>query len=286
MKQQKLKLAGIAALVGILPLALVSHVAGDQKHVVSPGDTLSGLAQVYAVTVTQLAELNGISNPNLIIVGQELMIPGASGPETPPAGNTYTVQSGENLSEIANRYGLSANELAAANNLQDPRLILIGQQLTIPGTQSPDTPVVTQAGEPILAPKPEDPAIEAIMDQAAAEFGVDPRLVKAVATVESAWQQGAVSPAGAVGVMQVMPGTAEYMETVVFQQDLNEDISVQDNIRMGVKLLQVLIESTGTERDAVAAYYQGLTPTQAGVYYPDTQGYVASVFAARFLYWP
>lgn len=286
MKQHKLKLAGIAALVGILPLALVSHVAGDQKHVISPGDTLSGLAQVYAVTVTQLAELNGIADPNLIIAGHELMIPGASGPETPPAGNTHTVKSGENLSEIANRYGLSADELAAANNLQDPRLILVGQQLTIPGTQSPDTPVVTQAGEPILAPKPDDPEIEAIMDQAAAEFGVDPRLVKAVATVESAWQQGAVSPAGAIGIMQIMPGTAEYMETIVFQQELNEDISAQDNIRMGVKLLNVLIESTGTERDAVAAYYQGLTPTQAGVYYPDTQGYVASVFAARFLYWP
>ena len=286
MKQQKLKLAGIATLIGILPLALVSHVAGDQKHVISPGETLSGLAQVYAVTVTQLAELNGIENPNLIIAGHELMIPGASGPETPPAGNTYTVQAGDNLSEIANRYGLATNELAAANKLQNPRLISIGQKLTIPGTQAADTPVVIQAGQPVLAPKPNDPEIEAIMDQAAAEFGVDPRLVKAIATVESAWQQGAVSSAGAVGVMQIMPGTAEYMETIIFQQELNEEISAQDNIKMGVKFLRVLIDSTGSERDAVAAYYQGLTPTQNGVYYPDTQGYVASVFAARFLYWP
>jgi soluble lytic murein transglycosylase-like protein len=86
--------------------------------------------------------------------------------------------------------------------------------------------------------------------------------------------------------MQIMPGTAEYLETNIFLAPMNEDTSAQDNIRMGAKLLSILIGTTGTERDAVAAYYQGLTPTQSGVYYPDTQGYVASVYATRYLYWP
>jgi LysM repeat protein len=282
----KLKLGVIAAMLAILPLALVGHAAGDQKHTVVAGDTLWDLAATYAVSISDIANLNGIEDPGMIIVGDELLIPGAPAPEQPPTGNTYTVKPGENLSEIANRYGLSANDLAAANNLENPRLILVGQQLTIPGTQSPDTPVVVQDGQPVIAPKPNDPVIEAMIDQAAAEFGVDARLIKALATVESAWQQGAVSPAGAVGIMQLMPGTAEYMETNVFKAPMNEDISAQDNIRMGTRLLALLIESTGTERDAVAAYYQGLTPTQSGVYFAETQGYVASVYAARYLYWP
>ncbi len=282
----KLKLGIIAAMLGILPLALVGHVAGDQKHTVVAGDTLWDLAQTYSVTVAELASLNGIEDPRLIIVGDELLVPGAPAPETPPTGNTYTVQPGENVSEIANRFGLSANELAEANNLNNPRLIHVGQQLNIPGNVSPDAPVVVQNGTPMVAPRPNDPAIEAIMDAAAAEFGVDPKLVKALATVESAWQQGAVSSAGAVGIMQIMPGTAEYMETEVFKAPMNEDISVEDNIRMGTRLLALLTSTTGTERDAVAAYYQGLTPTQSGVYFNETQGYVASVYATKYLYWP
>jgi LysM repeat protein len=285
-KQHKIKLGIIAALMGILPLALVSHVAGDQKHTVVAGDTLWDLAATYSVSVAELANLNNIDDPRLIIVGDELLIPGAPAPEAPPTGNLYTVQAGENLSEIANRFGLATNELAVANNLENPRLIHAGQQLNIPGSVSPETPVVVQNGAPMVAPRPNDPATEAIMDQAAAEFGVDARLVKAIATVESAWQQGAVSPTGAVGVMQIMPGTAEYLETNVFLAPMNEDTSIEDNIRMGAKLLSVLISTTGTERDAVAAYYQGLTPTQSGVYYPDTQGYVASVYATKYLYWP
>jgi LysM repeat protein len=284
----KLRLLAIAGLVGLLPVAIVSSVAGDSKHVVSPGDTLTHLANLYMVTVEEIASANNLADPNLIIVGDELLIPGHDGPETPPAGGQYTVKAGDTLSGIANRYGLATAELAAANKLANPRLIVVGQKLTVPGGGAPaaDTPVAVQAGQPLLAPKPNDPALEAVMDQAAAEYGVDPSLVKAIAVVESAWQQGAVSSADAIGIMQLTPATVEYLETQVFHQDLNEKISAEDNIKMGVKLLSILQETTGSERDAVAAYYQGLTPTQQGVYYNETQAYVATVFAARFLYWP
>jgi soluble lytic murein transglycosylase-like protein len=111
--------------------------------------------------------------------------------------------------------------------------------------------------------------------------------VKALATVESGWNQFAVSHAGAIGVMQIMPGTAEWLETAVFGYQLNEDVSAYDNIKMGTRYLSLLLESTGgNERLAVASYYQGLAPTESGVFYPDTADYVQMVFRVRDAYWP
>ena len=96
-----------------------------------------------------------------------------------------------------------------------------------------------------------------------------------------------VSSANARGVMQIMPGTALWLETGVFGYELYEESSAYDNIKMGVKYLQILIAEThGDERLAVASYYQGLSPTQAGVFYPDTQDYVDMIFRVRDTYWP
>jgi LysM repeat protein len=292
MKTARILVPGLLA--ALLPLAFISSAFGDQKHVVSPGDTLSALAQVYVVTVGEIVEANGIENPNLIIVGQELIIPGGGGeePEQPAApAEPYRVQAGDTLSGIANRFGMATAELASANRLADPSYLRVGQKLTIPArggpAQAPSAGAATEAAAgPAIPPRPDDPETEALLDEFAAAYGVDPSLVKAVATVESAWRQDAVSSAGAVGVMQLMPSTIAYLEEIVFKQDLNENTEY-DNVKMGVKLLQVLLEMNGgNERNAVAAYYQGLTPAEAGVYYPSTQGYIAAVFAVRLLYWP
>ena len=134
---------------------------------------------------------------------------------------------------------------------------------------------------------PYDPDIEAIIDEVSAAYGVDPNLVKAVATVESGWTEGAVSVTDARGVMQIMPGTAQYLQNEVFGYPLNYDTSAYDNIKMGAKYLQILLASTGgDEHLAVASYYQGLAPTQAGVFYPDTTDYVNMIFRVRDAYWP
>jgi len=64
-------------------------------------------------------------------------------------------------------------------------------------------------------------------------------------------------------------------------------LKVLDNIKMGTKYLQILLDSTGgDEHLAVASYYQGLAPTQAGVFYPDTSDYVNMIFRVRDTYWP
>jgi spore coat assembly protein SafA len=99
-------------------------------YVVHQGDTLSGVAQSFGVSLPALEAANPhITNPNLIFPGQVILIP-----VDPPAPGTYVVQSGDTMSGIAEKFGVSLSALEAANpQVSDPNLILPGQVLTIPG---------------------------------------------------------------------------------------------------------------------------------------------------------
>ena len=282
----------LSAAVGILlPLAIVSSVSA-QTHTVAPGDSLSYIADLYSVAINEIVQLNHIANPDLILSGQKLNIPGGQAPRPSSSGETYTVQLGDTLSQIAARYGVSVDSLAQANSIDNPEFIVEGQTLVIPGAEAsaptPQPETVYIPPPPLqFPPMPYDPDIEAIIDEMAAAYGVDPNLVKAVATVESGWTEGAVSVTDARGVMQIMPGTAQYLQDEVFRYPLNYDNSAYDNIKMGTKYLQILLDSSGgDEHLAVASYYQGLAPTEAGVFYPDTTDYVNMIFRVRDTYWP
>ena len=96
-------------------------------YTVRSGDTLSSIAAKFGTNYQALASLNGISNPNLIYVGQVLRVNGSAS-----AGSVYyTVQSGDNLSSIASRYGTSYQSIASLNGLANPNLIYVGQTLKI-----------------------------------------------------------------------------------------------------------------------------------------------------------
>jgi LysM repeat protein len=277
----------IALAAGLLPLLVVAGASANSRHVVSPGDTLSSIAQVYMVTLGDVVSLNNIPNPDLIFPGQELLIPGKEAVVTPDGGGTYTVQDGDTLSRIASRLNVTTGALAAANGIENWDLIVVGSTLNVPGI--PGEEAVAEADHP-FAPlafpeQPYDPEIEALIEEFSYAYGVDPRLVKALATVESGWNQYALSWAGAQGVMQIMPGTGQWLEEAVFGYQLNEDVSAYDNIKMGVKYLSLLLDETGgDEHLAVASYYQGLSPTQQGVFYPDTEDYVQMIMRVRDAY--
>ena len=96
-------------------------------YTVRSGDTLSSIASKFGTSYQALASLNGISNPNLIYVGQVLRVSGS-------ASNSsvyYTVRAGDNLSSIASRYGTSYQSIANLNGLANPNLIYAGQTLKI-----------------------------------------------------------------------------------------------------------------------------------------------------------
>lgn len=102
-------------------------------HVVAAGETLFGIAQKYGVPLDQLAQVNQITNPSSLRVGQRLLIP-TGAQQTPNAGaqRVHVVQPGETLTSIAAQYGVSPQALMQINNLQNPNRIVSGQRLTIP----------------------------------------------------------------------------------------------------------------------------------------------------------
>lgn len=104
----------------------------EVKYTVVSGDTLSGIGAKFGVDYQSIANANGISNPDLIYVGQVLTIPGISQPSAPVVSEiNYTVVSGDTLSGIASRYGTTYQELARINNISNPDLIYVGQTIRI-----------------------------------------------------------------------------------------------------------------------------------------------------------
>ena len=99
-------------------------------YVVQYGDTLSGIAAKFGTTYQHLAEINGIADPNVIYVGQEIVINGE------PVANTsnevyYTIQDGDTLSGIAERNGTSYQYLAYLNGISNPNVIYAGTTIRI-----------------------------------------------------------------------------------------------------------------------------------------------------------
>lgn len=100
-------------------------------YTVRRGDNLTKIANKYATTVAQLVIWNNIKNPNLIFPGQVLIV-GKREPEPPtPPEEYYTVQRGDNLTRIAQRFGTTVKQLVAWNNIPNPNLIFPGQVLRV-----------------------------------------------------------------------------------------------------------------------------------------------------------
>ncbi len=157
---------------GAAPPGAVAAQDGPLYHTVAAGETLSAIAVRYGTTVAEITRLNNLANPNLIYVGQRLLIREGSGgppgptptpappppnptpPPPPPSGQTtHVVQSGETLSTIAQRYGVTWQAIAQANNLANPNVIYVGQRLLIPvagGPPPPPPPPPPRAGAPPL----------------------------------------------------------------------------------------------------------------------------------------
>lgn len=116
--------AGLNHLSGTAPTPSVPDYI---TYVIQPGDTLSEIAERYGTTYQTLASLNQISDPNLIYAGSTIRIPENPG----SASRYYTIQPGDTLSEIAERFGTTTQALAALNGIADPNLIYAGTTIRI-----------------------------------------------------------------------------------------------------------------------------------------------------------
>ena len=119
-----------------LTIRTTENVQGNEKsstmyYTVRSGDTLSEIANKYNVTVQSIALENGISNPNIIYVGQVLRIETVRYNVHATGNIIYLIRQGDTLSGIAQRYGTTVNELVRLNDIQNPNLIYVGEKLRI-----------------------------------------------------------------------------------------------------------------------------------------------------------
>ena len=260
-----------AAGVGVVLLlaAPVESADAHPRYTVHWGDTLTGIASQHGTTVRALARLNGIDPSNILLSGSTLRLPAAGGAG---GGGSHLVRRGETLSGLAASYGTTVAALARANGLSSANLIFAGSHLRIPGSSA--ARALPGAG----------PAtswdVASTIDYWSHYYGVDPRLTRALAWMESGYQTQIVSPAEAWGVMQVTPSAWAFVEEVLLGARVPR--TAAGNVRVGVAYLHHLLgEFGGKERLALAAYYQGPRGVRTQGLLPETRRYVADVLALK-----
>jgi LysM repeat protein len=260
--------------------------------VVRSGEHLTGIARRYGTTVAAIAKLNGIRNPSFIRVGQRLKIPGVASvarpaaPLAPRAGpmRTHRVASGESLTAIAHHYGTTVAAIAELNGIRNPSFIRVGQRLKIPGppaATSRSGVTMSAAMAKVVARRA---AVGRIIAAEAARYHVPAALAKAVGLQESGWRQNVTSRVGAIGVMQLMPGTAAWIGEALLGAPVNPR-DLRQNVRAGVLLLRhYLIRYHGDRARILAAYYQGQRALEEHGIYSVSRPYIASVRALERLF--
>ncbi|MFV0460228.1 MAG: LysM peptidoglycan-binding domain-containing protein [Actinomycetales bacterium] len=281
-----------------------SRSAGSSggAYTVQSGDTLSGIASRHGVSLAALRQANaGMSD--LLQIGQRVTLPSGakasssstSSPASSASGGTYSVRSGDTLSGIAASRGVSLSALRQANpGISD--VLQIGQRVTLPSgasavastfagrTYASEVTNAASSNHATLAQRsvPSRASMQAMVAATARRYGVDPALAQAVAYQESGFNQRAVSPANAVGTMQVIPSSGVWASQLAGRQlDL---LDPQDNVTAGVLILRANLRAAGSEEIAIAAYYQGLASVRSRGMFTDTQSYVKAVQAHKNRY--
>jgi LysM repeat protein len=284
------------------PAKAASSGPASRVYVVRSGDTLFGIATRFRVPLASLLKANHLSARSFIQPGQRIVVRGAAGraaaPRSRATTTTYRVRAGDTLSSIAAGHHTTIAAVARASKISSRALIYPGQVLRVPGRGKsssrsgvPDTfngvtypRAIAEAAarnRAILARRsvPSRSETKALIIRIARQQGVDTRLALAIAYQESGWNQRAVSPANAIGVMQVIPSGGQWASGLVGRRlDL---LRTTDNITAGVVMLRSLGRSTNTMEKAVAAYYQGLGALQKHGMYSDTKLYVRNVMLLR-----
>jgi LysM repeat protein len=279
------------ALAGVAPAAQAPPAASGSGYLVQLGDTLSGIAAARGISLQSLAAANGLSPTAFAIEGTTLSIPSADVAPATPAGapqplGGYIVRPGDTLAGIAATAGVPMQQLAFMNGLDPARFLLAGTVLKLPtGAPAPTSsaPIPAQRIVPQAAPSatPERVTHEQI-SAVAAQHGVPASLASAIAWQESGFNNAMVSSANARGVMQIMPGTWEWVNHNLAGDAALNPNSALDNVRGGVLYLrQLLNDFGGDQNSAIAAYYQGEGAVKSRGLYPETQQYVNSVNALR-----
>lgn len=171
------------------------------------------------------------------------------------------------LKKVANVHALAKSYTKSNQNNLIPKALVISQ---IPRPQTP-LPV---KNIPSYNP------YHQILVNAATHNGLRPSFVLAVSLWESGWNQNARSSVGAIGLMQIMPATADGEGLKLLGRKVNL-LDATDNAEMGAALLRKYLDDLGGWQLALAAYYQGENGTILYGIYPSSWRYINGIWDIR-----
>jgi soluble lytic murein transglycosylase-like protein len=265
-------------------LSEASHVVLGSTIVVPT--TVEGYAKLQQAGLIPASPAPAAGSAAAAPAGAAAATPARTAAGAPAPQGAYTVRPGDTLSGLAATAGVSAADMAAMNGLSLSAPLLAGTLIKLP-SGSPTPPRAAQPAPvtrvvPAAAPAATPARLSASdVQSVAAQYGVSPSLAAAIAWQESGFNNAMVSGANARGVMQVMPGTWDYVQTNLAGRPLDPN-SAHDNVSAGVLYLKrLLADSGGDESTAIAGYYQGLGSVRSRGLFTDTQRYVANVQALR-----
>ncbi|WP_067440445.1 transglycosylase SLT domain-containing protein [Nocardioides jensenii] len=209
----------------------------------------------------------------------------------------HTVRSGETATELAVKYHAWTAELISLNHLGPSATLQVGDRIQIPVVLAALPKNKRQGVTPSTkkrrvdsnkrrveksSPRPGHPSrakVRRTIVHTARAHDVDPNLALAVSWQESGWQMHHVSSADAIGAMQVLRGTGEWMS--LYAGRSLELRRTKDNVLAGVLLLDLLDDMTGRRSHQLGAYYQGLGAVREHGLYSETKDYVRNVTAIK-----
>jgi N-acetylmuramoyl-L-alanine amidase len=288
-----LRHAAIPVVIGLLAVAVTASTSGRRPtYQVRPGDTLSAIASRFHTTVGALIRLNDLpGSGNMIYAGSTLRLPGrhhhhagrhhhaTSHHHARSRGHVvhYVVRPGDSLYAIANRFHKDPAKIARGNHLPSSLVVIIGQRLHI-HVRGPARHH-SSGFHGVWVPSRD--AVAAMIRRTSSRWRIDSRFALGISYEEAGFNQRMISGVGAIGAMQIMPATADWLARYVVQRPLNV-YRARDNVTAGVAFLAVLLrETSGDMRLAAAGYYQGLTSVRNRGMFDDTKQYVANVMALR-----
>src|SRR3954451_17634070 len=259
------------------------------------GASLSAIAARTGVSLTRLAAVNGLNPSRPLLAGTSLRLPAAGGAGTsaapvastaaaPAPMGAYEVRPGDTLSALAARSRVPLQQMAFMNGLDPKKPLLAGTVIKLP-TGSPITSSAPAPARTIVPAAPPAAAPGRLsasqIGSIAAQHGAPGSLATAIAWQESGFNNAMQSGANARGVMQILPGTWQWVQANLARTHL-DPASPADNVRAGSLYLADLMRQTnGDPAMAAAAYYQGLSSVRRIGMLPETRRYVANVMALR-----
>jgi len=188
------------------------------------------------------------------------------------ATRVHVVRAGESLSSIARHYHTTVARLARMNHLDPSHYLLIGTKLRVPRVRHVATTQRVAYRTQSVA------SVRALLDHWARHYGVSVHLVRALAWMESGYNNALVSSVGARGIMQLLPSTFRFAEHVLIGHRLRHDSN--GNVRAGVAYLAHLLHDFhGSRRLALAGWYQGEGAVRKHGLYRVSKTFVKDVLA-------